>query len=119
VVEKIEEVTGVPYVNYESFQILHYDVGQHYRTHHDMSERQVSLACGPRILTFFLYLSDVEEGGETSFPSLKLSVTPKKGKALLWPSTLDEDQEKKDSRTNHEAKPVISGVKYAGETESM
>jgi hypothetical protein len=31
------------------------------------------MASGPRILTFFLYLSDVEEGGETSFPQLGIS----------------------------------------------
>jgi len=31
---------------------------------------QNGLVCGPRILTFFLYLSDVEEGGETSFSLL-------------------------------------------------
>jgi hypothetical protein len=37
-----------------------------------------ALACGPRILTFFLYLSDVEEGGETNFPLLNISVNPKK-----------------------------------------
>ncbi len=64
-------------------------------------------------MTFFLYLSDVTEGGETSFPNLGISVKPKKGKALLWPSTLDSDLEKQDPRTSHEARPVISGIKYA------
>lgn len=71
------------------------------------------MACGPRILTFFLYLSDVEEGGETNFPSLGIAVKPKKGRALLWPSTLDNNLEALDIRTLHEAKPVIKGRKFA------
>jgi prolyl 4-hydroxylase len=113
VLRKIEEVTEVPSQNYESFQVLKYELNQFYRTHHDYGPEDVGLACGPRILTFFLYLSDVEEGGETSFPSLGISVKPKKGRALLWPSTLDENPEAQDTRTFHEAKPVIKGLKYA------
>ncbi len=36
VMRKIEAVTRVPSTHYESFQILRYDVGQYYRSHHDM-----------------------------------------------------------------------------------
>jgi hypothetical protein len=36
VIAKIEEVTYIPSAHYESFQILQYDVGQFYNTHHDM-----------------------------------------------------------------------------------
>ena len=68
--------------------------------------------CGPRILTFFLYLSDVEEGGATNFVGLKLPVKPKKGRALLWPSVLDSNPMEKDPRTDHEAQDVIQGVKF-------
>ena len=78
-----------------------------------MGYDDVQLACGPRILTFFLYLSDVEEGGETSFPNLGLSIKPKKGRALLWPSVLDGNMEHRDENTYHEAKPVIKGRKFA------
>jgi prolyl 4-hydroxylase len=74
---------------------------------------QNRLSCGPRILTFFLYLSDVEEGGETYFPHLEFGVKPERGKALLWPSVFDDDVTAMDSRTTHEAKPVIKGTKYA------
>jgi len=111
--KKIEEVTFIPKDNYESFQVLHYDVGQYYKTHHDFGIEDNALACGPRILTFFLYLSDVEEGGETNFPTLNIAVKPKKGRALLWPSVLDSNLNRIDSRTRHEAKPVIKGIKYA------
>jgi prolyl 4-hydroxylase len=74
---------------------------------------QTLLASGPRILTFFLYLSDVEEGGYTNFPNLGIAVQPKKGRALLWPSTTTANPNVIDGRTLHEAQPVISGVKYA------
>ena len=43
-------------------KILRYELGQLYKAHHDSDQEDVALACGPRILTFFLYLSDVEEG---------------------------------------------------------
>jgi prolyl 4-hydroxylase len=38
------------------------------------------MPAGHRIYTMFLYFSDVEEGGETDFPDLGISVRPKKGK---------------------------------------
>ena len=87
---------------------------QRYATHHDYGHTDRQLACGPRILTFFLYLSDVEEGGETAFPTLDIAVTPKKGSALLWPSTLDSKPDMQEPRTQHEARAVLKGVKYAG-----
>ena len=92
----------MPEINYENFQVLRYQPGQFYRTHHDMSPGDNELACGRRILTFFLYLSDVEEGGGTNFPNLDVTVTPKKGSAVLWPSVKDHDPTKQDIRTRHQ-----------------
>lgn len=63
--------------------------------------------------TFFLYLNDVPEGGGTRFPRLNITVTPKAGRALVWPSVFDHDVFKADMRTEHEALPVIAGEKYA------
>jgi len=116
VLYKIEDVTRIPWSHYESFQVLRYYQGQKYVVHHDMSPRQNRLSCGPRILTFFLYLSDVEEGGETNFPQVGIKVQPRKGRAVLWPSTLDNDLQAQDGRTHHEALPVIRGTKYAANT---
>jgi len=39
-------------------------------------------------------------------------VTPKRGRALIWPSVLNEDPHKKDDRTEHEAMPVLKGEKF-------
>lgn len=111
--DKIELVTGIPRANYESFQILEYQKNQFYRMHHDSSGGKDESASGHRILTFFLYLSDVEEGGATRFSKLGLDVTPKKGRALVWPSVRDDDPTNWDSRMYHEARDVIRGEKRA------
>lgn len=119
VMKRIEAITAVPTENYESFQVLRYMPGQQYRAHHDMSGADNRLACGPRIYTFFLYLSDVEEGGETEFPSLRdasgqsLRIRPKRGSALWWPSVLSNNPTQQDSRTTHAALPVVKGIKFA------
>ena len=63
--------------------------------------------------TFFMYLNDGEGGGETHFPRLNISVRPKRGRAVLWPSVLNHDPSERDDRTEHEAVTVHKGVKYA------
>jgi prolyl 4-hydroxylase len=78
----------------------------------------ISLLCllsrqqGVRILTFYLYLNDVEAGGGSKFDQLNITVTPKRGRAVLWPSVHDESPDDKDDRTTHQALPVEAGVKY-------
>ena len=73
-----------------------------------------TMPAGPRILTFFLYLSNVDEGGETHFPKLNISVTPEKGSALLWPSVdSDEPHARLEELTYHAALPVKKGLKFA------
>lgn len=80
---------------------------------HDFIDDQEDFPAGPRLLTAFLYLNDVEEGGGTDFPKLGITVNPKKGMMLLWPSVLDSDPFKIDRRTSHQALPVEKGLKYA------
>ena len=110
---KIERVTGIPQNHYESFQVLQYHKNQFYRMHHDSSAGKDETPAGHRIMTFFLYLSDVEEGGATRFSRLGLDITPKKGRALIWPSVLNDDPTTWDRRMYHEARDVIRGEKRA------
>lgn len=105
-------ITGTPVENQESLQLLRYEVGQFYGIHNDYIENNKDLAVGPRILTFYLYLNDVEKGGETNFPRLGVTVKPKKGRAILWPSVLNEDPNEKDIRSDHQALPVLEGLKF-------
>jgi prolyl 4-hydroxylase len=113
ILERISLVTGIPANNSEDLQLLKYESGQFYRQHHDYIGHQRERNCGPRILTFFLYLSDVEAGGGTNFPSLGLTIQPKRGRALLWPSVLNDAPMNKDRRMEHQALPVERGTKFA------
>lgn len=115
--ERIATVTGFPVENSEDLQLLHYEEGQFYKVHHDLIGAHIDGPSGPRVLTFFLYLNDVEKGGGTRFPELlsgapPVTVQPKRGTALVWPSVLDKDVNMGDFRTEHEALTVVSGVKY-------
>jgi len=110
--KRIANLTLVPERNAEHLQVLKYEVGQFYRTHHDQNSPTTS-AWGPRMYTFFMYLNDGAEGGETHFPKLNISIKPKRGRAVLWPSVLDKDPNERDFRTEHEAVTVTSGIKYA------
>lgn len=112
VMKRIANITGIPETNAENLQLLRYGPQQYYQTHSDYIEYQRDRQCGVRILTFYMYLNDVEEGGGTEFPRLGKTVSPKRGRAVLWPSVLDEDPNAKDSRTIHTALKVIKGVKY-------
>ncbi|RDI38487.1 2OG-Fe(II) oxygenase [Falsibacillus pallidus] len=112
VVERVEkrvsQIMNIPFEHGEGLQILNYQIGQEYKAHFDFFSKPVS---NPRISTFVMYLNDVEEGGETYFPSLKLSVSPQKGMAVYFEYFYD-NQELNDL-TLHGGAPVIKGDKWA------
>ena len=56
-----------------------------------------------RFLVCFLYLNDVEIGGETNFPKLTHSVSPKCGRILVFPATW---------QWRHAGLPPLSSKKY-------
>ena len=71
-----------------------------------------------RIYTLLVYLNDVDAGagGETVFKYADgawKKVLPRKGRALLWPNTLDTDPAARDHATMHAAAPLRHGVKHA------
>ena len=65
---------------------------------------------GPRIMTFMIYLSDVEAGGYTTFPQPNISVKPNRGTALFWFNM--GAQNNYDSRIRHLGCPVLYGNKW-------
>ena len=68
---------------YEAIRVRKYQPGaeQHFKPHTDTS----TLSSSKRFLGAFFYLKDVEEGGETIFPHINISVKPKRGRMLLFP----------------------------------
>ena len=82
ILQRIEHITNISDTNSEYLQLLHYDVGQFYKIHHDYIDFHLDRMQGVRLATVFLYLNDVEEGGGTNFPELNL-VRP-----LFTPGTL-------------------------------
>jgi len=130
VIRRIGQRTGIPHQYSESLQLLRYSPGQFYSEHHDNSDSSFGIDEGARMITFFLYLNDVEEGGATRLTDLHydgedgypgedknrtltpLVIRPKKGMALVWPNINDEDHAYKEERTWHEALPVVKGLKY-------
>jgi prolyl 4-hydroxylase len=72
ILQRIAYLTNIPDINSEYLQLLHYDVGQFYKVHHDYIDFHRIRAQGVRLATVFLYLNDVEEGGGTNFPRLNM-----------------------------------------------
>ena len=121
---KLEDVTQHRFEenNFEYMQVLRYAEGQKYDHHLDYFPPHGQKAHGHRVLTVFLYLNDVEEGGETHFRDLVgedgagsaegIAISPKAGRMVTWPSVLNEAPNDKDRRTFHGSLPVKKGIKY-------
>ena len=87
IIERMTRMTSIPYDNFEQLQLVKYEEGQFYRQHHDFSKTHSTAPYGPRILTFFLYLNNVESGGSPAFPPLAsavlASLSPPPGRRCL------------------------------------
>jgi prolyl 4-hydroxylase len=102
----------------EELQIVRYHPGQEYRPHHDAFDdseggRQAKAMYGgrQREATILIYLNCPEEGGETVFPTLGLSVAPVPRAAVFWRNLYPDGSI--DHRLLHGGAPVRRGVKYA------
>ncbi|CAG7830695.1 unnamed protein product [Allacma fusca] len=60
--------------------------------------------------SFVFYLSNVEKGGETAFPRLRVKITPEKGSMLLWVNSYSDG--KVDKWIEHASCPVVFGEKW-------
>lgn len=115
---RIAEIVGIPLENAEALQVIHYDSGQEYKIHFDAYDlsTQIGQSCckygGQRLVTALVYLNDVEEGGETSFPKLSAEVQAKKGRMVIFHNVTD-DFNVPHPNSLHAGMPVIKGEKWA------
>jgi len=90
-----------------------YEVGQEFRHHQDAFGKDAyhnhCLSSGQRTWTFMIYLNDVEEGGETDFPTLQKTITPVKGTAVVWKNSNGTGSE--NPAALHAGLPVKQGRK--------
>ncbi|HVW68383.1 MAG TPA: 2OG-Fe(II) oxygenase [Steroidobacteraceae bacterium] len=115
--QRVSEIMNCPVVHGEGLQVLRYGVGGHTAPHFDFlipsnptNEASVKRS-GQRHSTLIIYLSDVAQGGETVFPEVGLSVSPRRGNALYFEYANSRQQ--LDARSLHAGAPVIEGEKWA------
>jgi len=124
--EKIAKATMIPRSHGEAFNVLRYEIGQKYNCHYDVfNPEEYGPQKSQRVASVLLYLSDVEEGGETMFPfensqnigtgydykkCIGLKVKPRQGDALLFYSTFINGTI--DTTSLHGSCPVIKGQKW-------
>jgi prolyl 4-hydroxylase len=87
---RIASLTGHSLECGGGMQILTYAAGAESTPHFDFllpsnqSNIDYLARSGQRVATFVCYLNDVEKGGQTTFPEIGLSVTPRRGDATYF-----------------------------------
>lgn len=113
---RIAALMGIDPAFGETIQGQRYQTGQEYRLHCDYFPVTASYwpkmraQGGQRCWTAMVYLSDVEEGGETQFAHCGFMVPPREGTLLMWNNLHPDGAPNRD--TLHAALPVVRGTKY-------
>ena len=93
--------------SYEPVQLLGYPVGGHYKGHNDGESYNIETRqwepCMNRDVSFLFYLNDQYGGGELEFYDLGLTIKPKKGMMIAFPSYIE---------FSHIVHPVTWGHRY-------
>lgn len=105
---RLSKLAGMPAEHAEPLVVMRYAPGQEYKQHRDYFTDGKKKA--QRLVTVFVYLNDVEAGGDTAFPALGISVQPERGKAVKFLNCHPDGSPNPD--TLHAGLPVIRGEKW-------
>jgi hypothetical protein len=90
---------GVGVGFYEAFNFVKYEgAGTHFKVHADHGPAYVTT------ISIVAYINDNYEGGELYFPRFDLTIKPKVGDVVLFPSTYVYE---------HASNDMVSGTKYS------
>lgn len=68
----------------ETWNVIKYEEGEHFKLHTDCWESVYGMGADQRVMTALIVLQQANEGGETVFPNLGLTVRPPPGFMLTW-----------------------------------
>ncbi|XP_053950575.1 prolyl 4-hydroxylase subunit alpha-2 [Anastrepha ludens] len=110
--QRLRDITGLVLETGEQLQVANYGIGGHYGAHYDFTEDEQDTfdGQGNRLLTALFYINDVELGGATAFPYLRLAVPPIRRSMVVW-YNMHKSLEV-DYRTKHGGCPVLMGSKW-------
>ncbi|WP_082604331.1 2OG-Fe(II) oxygenase [Acidovorax sp. Root217] len=110
---RVSELLGLSGSPSEPLQAHVYQPGDEFKPHTDYFKsielKRFRLTPGQRVLTVLIYVQEPDEGGETVFTEIGLSIRPRQGSVLIW-SNLALDGEL-NPYTRHASAPVIRGQK--------
>ena len=113
---RIGAATNLPVPVFEPPQVMRYTVGEEFKPHFDfLTDAEEGWAAqmrrfGQRIATFLLFLNDEFDGGETDFPSARISHRGRKGDAIFWANV--DTNGNPDRLTFHAGRPPTRGEKW-------
>ncbi len=111
---RIANQIGAPMACLEMSQVLHYGVGQEFVLHCDFLDpqalREEIARNGQRVATVLIYLNESFEGGQTSFPRLRIDHRGGTGDALVFGNV--DAAGRPDPKSQHAGCPPTLGEKW-------
>ena len=114
---RISAVMNLPVSHGEGLQVLRYGPGTKSTPHFDFltpsneTNRQSLARSGQRVSSLVMYLNDVPAGGETAFPQIGVTVSPRLGHGVYFEYCNSRGE--LDGASLHAGEPVTSGEKWA------